>query len=261
LDKTERVLNILDYIASTGKYCGVTEISKKLQIEKSSVSRILSTLAKLGWLSQSADSTYTLSVKPLEFALSVISGIDIKTVSHTHLVELNKVTKELCGLEVPVGFDYILMDVIECTLPLRYVLPLGSRAPLWFGAPGKSILAFMDQADLDEILEKIKKPKPRFPATNKLLDISQLLADLDEIRAQGYHLSTGELASETMAVSSPIFDRHNKVVGSLIVTGPISRINKKNAREFGAVVKQTAKNISTQLGSNYYSLFWQKIDK
>jgi IclR family transcriptional regulator, KDG regulon repressor len=251
LDRTERLINILSYIASTGKPCGVTEISKNLSIDKTSVSRILSTLAKLDWLVQSPDSAYTLSVKPLEFALAVISGIDIKSVSHTNLVVLNKTTRETAALLVPAGLDYILVDEVECSLPLRYVFQLGSRTPLWFGAPGKAILAFMDPSELEEVITKIKKAETRFPASDKLLDIDQMLAELGEVRRQGFTASTGELSRVAMAVASPIFDRHDKVAGSIIITGPTSRINKKNSHHFGVLVKQTANNISAQLGSNF----------
>jgi IclR family acetate operon transcriptional repressor len=251
LDRIERVINLLSYLASSGKACGVTEISKRLKIDKSSVSRILSTLEKLNWVVQFPDSTYGLSVKPLEFGLSIISGIDIKKVSQPHLVELNNITQETTGLNVPIGLEYILLDQVECKLPLRHVLQLGTRTPLWFGAPGKAMLAFMDESEINEIIDKIKSSSEKIPVSGEILEIGKLLGEIDEVRKQGFTISTGELTSACVAVASPVFDHRNKVIGSIIVTGPIPRFNKKIARDFGPLVKQTAKDISIKLGSSY----------
>ena len=251
MDRIERVVNILDYLALSKKPCGVTEISKKLHIDKSSVSRILSSLERQQWVFQLPDSTYDLGNKSLEFSFSVLSRIELRKVSKPHLIELNNITKESACLNFRMGFEDILLDQVECKHVVRAVLELGQKGPLWKGATGKVMLAYMADSEVEEVIDHLRKSDDSVLASGEVLDIDQLLAQLPEIKKQGFAISVGERSVAATNIASPIIDNNNNVIGTISITGPLPRFNEKVARSFSHVVKQAAQEISMKLGANY----------
>jgi DNA-binding IclR family transcriptional regulator len=251
MDRIERVLNILNYLASSRKPCGVTEISKKFHIDKSSVSRVLSSLERQKWVFQLPDKTYDLGNKPLEFGLSVLSRVELRKVSKQHLIELNDITNETVGLGFRLGFEEMYLDQAECKHVVRAVIELGIKSPIWRGATGKAMLAYMDKSEVDEVIDHLSKSDERVLASGKILEIDKLLEQLSEIRRQGFAVSVGERATGATNVASPIFDHNNKVIGNISITGPLPRFNEEIARGFGPQVKQASQSISMKLGSNH----------
>ena len=250
MDRVERVINILNYLASSGKPCGVTEIGKRLKLDKSSVSRVLSTLEKLKWAVKLPDSTYSLGDRPIEFGLSILSRVDLRKVSQPYLIEMNNTTHETCGLSIRIGIEDIYLDQVESTFPIRHVLPLGTRGPLWSGATGKAMLAYMDKGEVDEIIENLRKSGEVILASGKTLDVSELLEEIADVRKLGFAVTSGERSTAATAVASPIIDYNNKVIGCIGITGPLPRLSEEIARGFGPPVKQAAQNISIKLGSS-----------
>jgi DNA-binding IclR family transcriptional regulator len=216
------------------------------------VSRILSTLERLKWVIQLPDNTYGLSEKPLEFSLSVLSHIELKTVCRPYLAELNEITNETAALILRIGHEHISIDHIESNREVRYSVKLGFRDYLWRGANGKTMLANLDEDELKEVLDEFKKMGKVTLVSGRVLTIEKLLHELSEIRNQGFAISTGERTTEVYAVSSALFDHTNKVIGSIDLIGPLPRFNEKTARDYGPLVKQVAQKISLQLGATHH---------
>ena len=79
--------------------------------------------------------------------------------------------------------------------------------------------------------------------------IEALLAELVEIRKQGFATGIGERNRGVCGVAAPIFDHSQKVVASLGVSGPLPRFNMELALQYGPLVKSEADKISTRLGA------------
>lgn len=254
LDREERVTALLDYMAKHKKPCRVTELSKELQITKSSICRILMSLKRLNWVVQLPSEEYVLGDKVLEFSLSVLSGVEIRSVSSPYLEELNNTTRETVGLVIRTGMEDICIDQIESKHLVRHVLKVGSRYPLWSGASGRVILANMDDSEIEEIIGNLEKIGEVVSASGQVIDSNKLKNELAEVRRTGFAISLGERTSVTAAVAAPIFER-NRVIGSIILTGPLPRFDEDLARSYSDLVVKAARNISMRLGSTtHYSL-------
>jgi IclR family KDG regulon transcriptional repressor len=238
----------MNYMSNKKVPCRVTEISKKLGITKSSVSRILASLERLQWADQIVSEEYILGEKALEFSLSVLSGIDIRNISLPYLKELNNLTLETVGLIIRVDSEFICIDQIEGKNSVRHVLTIGSKQPLWKGCTGKAIMAYIEKEEIDSIISNLKNASPLLLASGQTFDPDKLLAELEEIKRTGFSISLGELTPVTAAIASPVFER-NKVVGSIIITGPLPRFNEKLARSYSSALVQTARKISSKLGT------------
>lgn len=248
MNREKRVTSILNYIAGRKTPCRVTDLSNELMITKSSVSRIMMSLAELQWIEQLPSNEYILGEKAVEFSLAALSGIELRNVCLPILDELNTITRETVGLIMRVGTEDICIDQKESKNLVRHVLGLGFRHPLWTGASGKVILAHMDKDEAQDVLRGLEKSKDHISASGYKIDIRELKNELSNIRQAGYCISIGERTAVTTAIAAPIFER-NKVIGSLIITGPLPRFDEKLATSFRDLIKNAAKRISARLGS------------
>ena len=146
--------------------------------------------------------------------------------------------------------ENICIDQVESSNLVRHVLGIGIRHPLWSGATGKTILANMDESETGEVFNSLSKVGEVVLASGQAIDIDKFKNELAEIRRTGYAISLGELTSVTAAVAAPIFER-NKVIGSIIITGPLPRFDEELARSYSRLVIKAARNISMLLGSTY----------
>jgi IclR family KDG regulon transcriptional repressor len=248
VDRVEKVTAILKYISLHKEPCRVTDISKQLKITKSSTSRILSSLAKLQWVTQLDSEAYTVGDHMIEFSLSALADMEIRTASQPYLTELNDITKETVGLVLRIGMDDIVVDQKIGKNSVRHVLTMGSRHPLGIGGTGKVILAYMEKKEIEEVLNNLFKSGPLVSASGASIDIESLRKELVEIKKNGYAISIGERTAVTAAIAAPIFER-NKVTGSIVITGPLPRFDRKLALQYSSLLVNTAKKISLRLGS------------
>lgn len=100
--------------------------------------------------------------------------------------------------------------------------PIGSFCPLNYPAPGKAILAFLEEQRVDAILEQHGLPAV---TPNTVTDRQTLMDQLEEIRERGYARSNKEGAVKTQTVAAPVLDIDDNVLGAISVSGPASRIN------------------------------------
>ena len=100
--------------------------------------------------------------------------------------------------------------------PLRYQLPIGQRLPLHLGA-GKVIAADLDVDDLNAFLTTVGELRT---ASGVLFSEADFRSQLDEIAAQGWHLSVHEREIGAVGLSVPVRRVGGPVVAALSLSGP-----------------------------------------
>jgi DNA-binding IclR family transcriptional regulator len=71
---------------------------------------------------------------------------------------------------------------------------------------------------------------------------------LKQVREQGYAISNEEYEDDLSAIAAPIHDRTGRVVATVSISGPSYRMRSGQIEKFIEPLKDTAHNISTQLG-------------
>ena len=91
LDKSFLVLETL-----SREFSGLTvsELSKRVDLNISTVHRILGTFAERGYIRQDQDKRYCLSLKFIELSSSYLNGLDLKMVAEPFLKDLASVLKQ-----------------------------------------------------------------------------------------------------------------------------------------------------------------------
>lgn len=140
----------------------------------------------------------------------------------------------------------VCVERVEAQHTLRVSHELGAIFPLHAGASGKVLLAFLDRQEQEAVIDKLGLP--RFSKTT-ITDRRALLAELAQIREQGYALSDGEVIPGTFGIGAPVVSRTSQIVAALSLSAPTHRLKIRKQDAVIELVVETARRISTRLQS------------
>lgn len=239
----QRALDILSCFNWYERELTLTEISKKLGLAKSTTARILSTLEKENFLVRDEKSNgYKLGLNVYYLGLVAKESMDLRNIAYPIMHELRNITKETINLYLLDGMERVCFDQIESPHFIKQTVKVGERFPLWDGATGKIILAYLDEGIWDEMSKQLE------PITEyTIADPEEFIRLLGEYRVNGVAVTIGEKDYDIGCAASPIFDATGKVIGCISISGPSSRF-AEDADKYSHLVKDAAKKISNQLG-------------
>ncbi len=145
IQSLERGIHILFQFSKEHPFMTTEEIAQAVNLPKSSVYRFLSTLRKHGLLERDLlTGQYSLGLRLLELEEVVHSTIDFEAISKPFLVKLGEFSGETVQLNLLHGEHGICLYGVESPSAFRLAPEKGRVIPLYAGASGQSILAFMD---------------------------------------------------------------------------------------------------------------------
>jgi DNA-binding IclR family transcriptional regulator len=250
MNTPERVVAILDEMASAGGPCGVSEISRLLGIGKNNVFRILAALEEKGWVTQDAETKkYGLTGALVEVAFRALSQLDIQKISLPYLHELQAITGETSALVIRVGLERMFVSSVPSNHEISHLVPLGKSSELWYGSGGKAILAFMAEDEVEAVLTRFKNAGISALPAGQPVSAESLRKELAAIRKQGFAAAAGARTSGVCGVSAPIFDHKQQVAGAISVSGPMPRFDMEKALQYSTLVIEKAEKISSIRGA------------
>lgn len=246
LQSVVRTFTVLELLDEYGEL-GITEISEMLSFDKSTVFRIISTLKSLGYVAQNPfNSKYSNSYKLFEIGSNVARKTGLPQLAYPFMHELSKATGEAVNLAVRDGTKALYISKIESTDTIKVCMNLGQTIPLYCTALGKSLIAFLPENGVRELLRN-----ERFIqyTSNTIKDIETLLRELKEVRKLGYSVDNEEHIKNIYCIGAPIFDVSNNVIAALSLALPKFRFDENPKREdLYYLVRDTARRFSCTLG-------------
>ncbi len=241
-----RALDIITLVSLKKGGLGVTEIANQIDINKSSVYRILSTLVQYGYIEQDSETgRYKLGYKLLEVSSKLLESIDLRAEARPYLQELENLTNEVIHLVVYDQGEVVYIEKLEGNETLRMHSKVGKRAPMHCTSVGKAILAYLPTNVVQDILDRKGMPMHTDKTiTNK----DNFLQELIEVRKRGYALDTEENEYGITCIAVPIFDHLGKVIAAVSISGPTMRMTKERMEKLQSQMIQIGKKISKRLG-------------
>lgn len=239
-----KALKLIDELTDSGTPLGVTELSRRLSLNKSTVYRLLRTLGEFGYVRQRQDTNlYEMTLKPWEVGLKLLGRRDLKQAARPIIEALSSKTEETVHLSILDGTDAVYIDKVDSQGDLRIHTPIGGRVPVHCGSTGKALIAFADESVLKCFPVKL------FAATQRTItSMRTLRKELAQVRALGYATNRGEWRLGISGVASPIRDHNGAVVASIGISGPADLYPEKRLHEFGVLVMDAAALISAEMG-------------
>ncbi len=224
-----------------------TEISKKLGINKSSVTRLLYSLEETGFLERDMSTgAYRLTFKLYKLGNIYIKKAKLHREAMPLLSELALLTKETAHLALLQKNEVVIIDWVETSQSIGLMGLTGLNLPAYCTALGKVLLAYQDEAFLKKYFESLV---PKRYTGNTITEKNELRRQFKMIRSEGYAFCNGELEEDVVGVASPLMDNTGKLVASISITGPSFRMLKKDVlSRIIASVKEAAEQISLRLG-------------
>ena len=246
MESVERVSNVLLAFASGEPDLGVSEIARRLGLPKSAVHRTLTALCRTGLVRRDPDvPRYSLGPRAIELSLAAMGHSDVRAAALPVMQDLVTRTRETATMSLLAGDERFYAAQVESPQQVRMTIEPGKRCPLYAGASGRAIIAFFDDARLDDYLART--PLKALTA-DTIIDGDRLRRELAKVRSNGYAASLGERDPWAAAIAAPVFARGEQVIGSLSVCGPRGRVGEAEIRNYGAAVSEAAARLSSQLG-------------
>jgi len=241
-----RALDLLDQFREDDSEFGITDLSKRLKLQKNNVFRLVVTLKAKKYIEiNSSTGKYRLGIKARALGQLATQQIDFAGHARPFLNDLKQQCHETCYFSViKDGYTYYL-DGVESDLPVRVVQMVGNSRPLYSTASGRVLLAFMEPKNQANLLSGFETEGL---AGRTLTDTDLLQIDLNRITQQGYAIDDQKHDAGVMEIAAPVFDSNGAIIGALSVLGPEMRLATRLENELLPLVCQTAARLSALLG-------------
>jgi DNA-binding IclR family transcriptional regulator len=247
---------VLDMFRHDRTVIGVADIAKKLDVHRSTASRLAATLASAGYLEQAGEQgRYRLAAKLAALGEIAAAETDLHRAAEGPLRDLVSRLGETGHLGILEGTEAVTVEIVHGWQTVRMHSWVGKRSPAHCSSMGKALLAGLSPAEF----------KARFPdaglerrTPKTIADRDELERHLAEVRAQGYAEDWEELEPYLCCIAAPVFGRDGRIVASISVSGPTSRLADPVTRATTASeVTGAARAISARLGATGVAQGWQ----
>ncbi|KHT64024.1 transcriptional regulator [Photobacterium gaetbulicola] len=246
------VMKVFGILQALGKQkeIGVTELSQRLMMSKSTVYRFLQTMKMLGYVSQEGETDkYALTLKLFELGATSLEHVDLIDLCDKEMQLISQQTNEALHLGALDENAIIYIHKIDSGYNLRMQSRIGRRNPLYSTAIGKVLLAYRSEEFTRSALQDVDFIKH----TDKTLEnIDQLLSELKTVKEQAFAEDNEEQEPGLRCLAAPVFDRFGNVIAGLSISLPTIRFDEKRKSYYVELLQNASKKVSEQLGFHNY---------
>jgi DNA-binding IclR family transcriptional regulator len=247
IQSVTNALDLLEEFRGEETELGVTELSKRLGLHKNNVFRLLATLESRGYMEQNkVTGNYRLGLKVLELGQVFIKHMGLLKMARPILEEIVERCNETAYLGVIRDDRVVYVDVVEATRPVRVISRVGVGLPVYCSAVGKAQVAFESADEIERVLAE--NPMKRY-TEHTLTDRGLFLAQLEEVRQQGYAVDDEEYDEGIRCVGVPVRDYTRRVISGISISGPAYRFTQDRLEaELIPLALEAGRKLSARLG-------------
>ena len=240
-----KAVSVLQAVSAGEGGSTLTDIARALDVSTTVCHRLLATLDHEQLVGREPSTgRYRLGMRFVELARRAQRQhpISLSTINLMH--QLSQETDDVILLMVENRGEALCVDRVEGRAPVIVAgSQIGSRLPLHCGGAPFAILAFSDDAFIDEVLSRpLTKATPR--TTIDPTAIRQRIADT---RARGFSIGDEDLFKYVGAVGAPFFGPGGHMLGAISVGGIKPRYDATRVLEIGARLRDAAAALSASL--------------
>jgi len=247
LQSVRKALAILKSFQDREHEKAVTEVAQAFGLPKSTVHRLMITLAKEGFLEQNqVTRKYHLGPMIFELSKAFVGRNLLSDVAMPYIQQLTQKTGHTVHLSVLSGWDLLVVNSQEGFYPVRVGSQVGDRWAPHSTAGGKVLLAALPETQLDEYIRSTGLPPV---VKNTITSAEQLKRELQTVRETGIAFNREESTLGIEAIAAPI--RRGKVtIAAINLAYPAHLLTKEQSAQAVSAVKAAARAITEQLSSN-----------
>jgi len=240
----KKAFKILYAISDTSNGLGISDLSKKLKIGKSTVHGITTALEEMGVLVRDPFyKRYTLGYSLLELCRTAYGKIELKDLARKPMEKLMDKVGETVFLGVLNGDHVTILDMVESRNEMKITSPPGTRLPLLAGATGRVLLSQIEKEKTKKIIQK--KGLVRY-TSKTVIDHRQFLREIEKVKGQGYAVDDEEYIPGVRAVAAPLLFTSSPPA-ALWVVGFTSTLDDQKVKTVIREIQETVQEIKQSL--------------
>ncbi len=221
------------------------QIERNTEMPRTTVFRILKTLQAEGLICKRANH-FMAGPGLLEIGLNALNQLDIRSLSVAVLQELTHESGLTSHLAVPSGRQSLILEVCDCSGPVRVASRAGSAVDLHCSSTGKVFLAFLYM----DAVKEFYQDQPLTRRTNgTITDLDRLQTTCEQIRKQGYAVDDEEYHEGIRCIAAPVRNSDRRVIAAIGITAPASQMKKAKIPPLAQRTLDAALKLSEQLGA------------
>jgi DNA-binding IclR family transcriptional regulator len=235
----DKCFSILQLFAKSERTLGISDISRQLEMNKSTVFNIIHTLKDLNVLEQSHDGKFNFGTNLYLLGNANGKKSDLIQTVHPFLVKINRETKLSAFLGIRSELRAIIIDKVDTAYDIKISSEVGMHLPLLAGAGGKAL----SDEDIDRILtlNAIRKFTARTSTDKK-----KFKKDVLKTREAGIAFDDGEYIDGVIAFSAPLKTYRRDLQAAIWAVGIKQQISAETISEISVFLKQIADDIGQQ---------------
>ncbi|MFJ5646191.1 IclR family transcriptional regulator [Streptomyces sp. NPDC093223] len=243
----ERAMSLLACFTDEQSELRITELCARTGLGQSTVSRMISSLDRLGYVVQDARTgLYSLGPSAVTLGSVALNNSPLFCAARPIAQSLAHATG--LGVNLAEFRDdrlFYLCNFEGARSPKSFTMS-GRTAPLHATGMGKAILAAQDG---EYVQNYFAKGFGHAYTPHTITEPAAMKAVLAEVRNRGYATEVEELAFGRACVAAPIHARGGQVVAALSLSGPLSELDLAGRQqELSLMVVEAADELSVALG-------------
>jgi IclR family KDG regulon transcriptional repressor len=235
----DRVLRLLLAVARSDDELRITDLSRLTGFDRAAVHRLIQPLLEHGFVTRDPRAKqYSLGPALIGIWALGMGKLSLRGHARPVLERVAAKTSETVSLYIRDDLHRICIDSVDGPQPVRRIVPIGERWPLYAGTTGKTMLAFMRPSTIEAALEAASADGRDVPAIER---------DLAEAREKGYLVRVGDRISGVGGLSFPVFDGAG-VLAVVTTSGPSERFSEKEMEDAAPFVARECEELSIVLG-------------
>ena len=244
-----RGIEILSIIQEKGSTTAV-EIATELDVDKSTVSRLISTLMQYDMISiDPISKKYRLGFRLLYLSEGVKRNFNIAMLARPYLYKICDETKESVHLAVMGNKKMYIADQVRSQREYNLSAQIGMIEAWHFSSVGKCVLAYKPQSFIENLFSDYDFEKY---TTHTIDNFQDLEMELKKIKEQGYAIDDEERTLGVRCMAVPIFNYGGNVSYCIGISAPKEQITEKTKKQYISCMKKYARQISNELGYGLY---------
>ena len=243
---SERIFHTIECLAQNGAM-GLQELSTALDLNKSTVHRILNSLICMDYVRQDPETVkYSLSFKICGLSNQILSQNSMIDIARPFIKELSANSGETVHLVQLDGINATYIDKVEASQnSVRMISMVGKSIPLYCSGVGKAILADMPDAKIESIWKQSFIQQLTEHTVTRFVDFMNLI---EETRRSGYALDNEENEIGVRCIAVSLKGYNGKSTYAISISAPKDRMSDARILLLREMILKT----KHQIESNVY---------
>ncbi len=241
----ERAFDIIEDVAVRQNGTSLTDIATRVNLHKSTVHRIISTLLQRGYLEKTDQGNYKLGLRLIDVVSHYINNLELQTEARSYIADIAAHVGLTCNLGVLDGDKVVHIERVNMNSLEKLYFQIGDKVNAYCSSLGKCLLSNYSKKEIEDVMADCSFIKF---TPNTISDMESLQKEVSEVRSRGWALDDEECEAGQRCIGAPIYDYRGDIIAAVSVSGDKHILTDDRIEEISGYLVNMAMKISSKMG-------------